>query len=411
MKASMYTTKYILDEFGITRQTLYNWIKNNEISQPETDWRGWRQWSNKNVGEIKRLIDNKKESADKAKQANEDERELYINNRRYLGSKHKLLPFIESTINEECKKYNSFADIFAGTGVVGGHFNTPKRKIIVNDLLYSNYLAYLTWFSDMEYSKDKINKYIEQLNNIKPYKENYVSENFGNSYFSYENALKIGAVREEIKGLQDAGLINARENAILVTSLIYAMDKVANTCGHYDAYRRSMDMLQPLRLIVPHIYDEANKNNEIYNTDTNILVRAIRPDVTYIDPPYNSRQYSDSYHLLENIATWNKPKVEGVAKKMLDRSHIKSSYCTSRAPQAFKDLVDNINSKYIVVSYNNMAQKGNGRSNAKISDEEILEILKLRGRVKVFDTDFKYFTAGKTNLTDHKERIFLCKCR
>ena len=34
-------------------------------------------------------------------------------------------------------------------------------------------------------------------------------------------------------------------------------------------------------------------------------------DVIYIDPPYNSRQYCDAYHLLENVARWNKPEVFG----------------------------------------------------------------------------------------------------
>ena len=56
-----------------------------------------------------------------------------------------------------------------------------------------------------------------------------------------------------------------------------------------------------------------------------------------------------------------------------------------------------------------MAQKGDGRSNAKISDDEIIEILQSKGKIKIFDTDYKYFTAGKTTIEEHKERLFLCK--
>ncbi|MDR2589659.1 MAG: DNA adenine methylase [Oscillospiraceae bacterium] len=44
-----------------------------------------------------------------------------------------------------------------------------------------------------------------------------------------------------------------------------------------------------------------------------------------MDPPYNSRQYCDAYHLLENIARWEKPEVSGVARKM-DRTNLKSDY-------------------------------------------------------------------------------------
>lgn len=279
----------------------------------------------------------------------------------------------------------------------------------MNDILYSNYICYQTWFGNGDYSKKKIEKLIKEFNSIEVNQDNYVSQNFGGNYFTYENARKIGYIRETIESISKE--LTEREKAILITSLLYAADKVANTCGHYDAFRRKLDMTQSIKMQLPIINDLNNKNNEIYKEDANELVKKISSDVTYIDTPYNSRQYADAYHLLENLALWKKPKVEGVAKKMTNRSNIKSKYCTVKAPDAFSNLIDNLDSKYILVSYNNMAQKGNGRSNAKISDDEILEILSKRGKVKVYDTDFQYFTTGKTDLTDHKERVFVCKCR
>ena len=93
------------------------------------------------------------------------------------------------------------------------------------------------------------------------------------------------------------------------------MDKVANTVGHYDAFRKDLDMLQPIKLLIPSIDHLNNKNNEIHKEDANALVRKISCDVLYIDPPYNSRQYSDAYHLMENLTEWKKPEVIGIAKK------------------------------------------------------------------------------------------------
>ena len=95
--------------------------------------------------------------------------------------------------------------------------------------------------------------------------------------------------------------------------------------------------------------------------DSNELVRKIYADLVYIDPPYNSRQYCDAYHLLENVARWEKPQVFGVARKM-DRTKLKSKYCTKNATKTFEDLIRNLNCKYILFSYNNMATKGNDRS-------------------------------------------------
>ena len=152
-----------------------------------------------------------------------------------------------------------------------------------------------------------------------------------------------------------------------------------------------------------------NKNNKVFNEDANELVKKIKADVVYIDPPYNSRQYCDAYHLLENVARWEKPEVHGVAKKM-DRSKLKSEYCTNKATDAFADLISNIKAKYIMLSYNNMSQKGNDRSNAKISDEDILRILRGKGKVKVFSQQYKAFTTGKSDIADNEERLFLCEC-
>lgn len=338
----------------------------------------------------------------------EEDKFININNRRYLGNKYKLLDFINKITDENCEGIKSVADIFGGTGVVADNFNNMDKDIIVNDILYSNYIMYHTWFDSEEIDYFKIKRYIDKFNKMTVIEENYMSQNFGNTYFTVENARKIGYIREKIDNLYKKEKINFREKCILITSLLYAADKVANTCGHYDAYRKKLDTTQSLTLLVPKINNK-NKNNKIYRKDANELVKEIYADLVYIDTPYNSRQYGDAYHLLENIAEWKKPDVEGVAKKMVNRKHIKSKYCTQKAPEAFKELIDNINAKYIMVSYNNMAEKGVGRSNAKISNEEIIEILESKGKLKIFETEYKAFTTGKTKHDDHKEIIYLCE--
>ena len=183
----------------------------------------------------------------------------------------------------------------------------------------------------------------------------------------------------------------------------------SNTVGHYDAFRRGGDLSKDLIMLpleVPSL--STNKNNEIYKEDSNELVKHIKCDLVYIDPPYNSRQYCDAYHLLENVATWNKPKVYGVARKM-DRTGLKSRYCENSAPRVFDRLIQDLNCKYIIVSYNNMGLKGAGRSQAKISDVDIIRSLEQKGKVTIYETDFNQFTTGKTNVEDHKERLFVCK--
>jgi adenine-specific DNA-methyltransferase len=337
----------------------------------------------------------------------EPDARLQIKNRRYLGSKYKLLDFIRKVVQEHCRGVDTVADLFGGTGVVADLFNREGKTVIVNDILYSNYLSYWTWFSDEAVDEARIEELIAGWNQARIEEDNYVSRHFGGTYFTEENARKIGYIREQIE--EQADRLAFREKAVLITSLLYAMDKVANTVGHYDAYRRKLDSLGPLRLLVPEIRTAGNRGNRIFQEDANALARRIRADLVYIDTPYNSRQYGDAYHLLENIAEWKQPEVTGVAKKMANRAHLKSDYCTMKAPQAFADLIAHIDGKYILVSYNNMAEKGVGRSNAKISEEEIVGVLRTRGKVRIFETDFQVYTTGKTNIDDHKEILYLCE--
>ena len=330
-----------------------------------------------------------------------------INNRRYLGNKYKLLPFITKVVNEECSDINSVADIFAGTGAVSSAFT--DKVLITNDLMYSNYICNYAWFGAEEYDPHIITDCVIRYNSLCDLEDNYMTENFSNTYFSRDDCAKIGYIREDIECLYENGSFNKRERAILITSLLYAMDKIANTCGHYDAYRKGVEFDKSLELYVPMANRQNNPNNHCFNMDSNELVKNIEADLVYIDPPYNSRQYCDAYHLLENVARWEKPEVFGVARKM-DRSTMKSKYCTQSATEAFEQLIGDIKAKYILLSYNNMAEKGNDRSNAKISDQDIMRILEKKGEVKVFSESYKAFTTGKSDIDDNQERLFLCRC-
>ena len=330
-----------------------------------------------------------------------------INNRRYLGNKYRLLPFIKQVVDENCLNINVVADLFAGTGAVSSAFQ--DNVIITNDILYSNYISNLAWFSPQEYDEDKIINIIESYNAKKVNTDNYMSETFSDTFFSKDDCRKIGYIREDIEKRHSKKSINERERALLITSLLYGMDKIAKTCGHYDAYRKGVEFDLHLELFVPKASHNNNVQNKCYNENINTLAPNIQADLVYLDPPYNSRQYCDAYHVLENVARWQKPEVFGVARKM-DRNSLKSAYCTKGATEAFSDLITKINARYILLSYNNMENKGNERSNAKLADKDILRILTNKGTVLVFEENHKAFTTGKSNIKDNTERLFLCIC-
>lgn len=335
---------------------------------------------------------------------------MKINNRRYIGSKTNLLTNIEDIISKYFKNSNFvLADIFSGTGVVAEYFYEKGNKVIVNDNLYSNYVSYMTWMSSGIYDKDKIIEILYEYSNLDSNKieDNYFSKTFGNKYFHNNDAKIIGYIREDLENRKKE--LSEREYYIVLSSLIYETDKIANTCGHFESFLNKAPIEKGIKLRVPEIFESKNNDNEIYCMDANELAKKIKADVVYIDPPYNARQYVNFYHVLENLARWEKPTdLEGNSMKF-KRNHLKSDYSKSRAPFVFKDLIDSLDAKLIVVSYNNTYNAKSGASNNKISEEQLLNILKSKGKVIRYEIKYKAFNAGKTVLDNHKEYLYVCE--
>lgn len=328
-----------------------------------------------------------------------------ISNRRYTGSKYKLLEWIEELVLENCEG-ESFFDVFAGTGVVSAHMSKHYKKVIMNDFLFSNEIIYKAFFGNGEYRESVIEEYREQFQKISPneIQDNYFSENFGGKYFSNHDAKLIGEIREQIQALKKS--LWDREYCILLASLVYSMDKVANTVGHYDAYRKIEKIKDRFIFELIHPEKPADKFS-IYRMDANELVREVKADIAFIDPPYNSRQYSRFYHVLENVVQWKKPQLEGTALK--PQAENMSEYCRNSAPEVFADLIKNIDVKYIVVTYNNTYNSKSSSSKNKITLEEIQDILSSKGQTTIYEKKHQCFNAGKTEFDDHKEFVFITK--
>lgn len=326
-----------------------------------------------------------------------------IENRRYIGNKTKLLPWIEKLVKEHTVG-ESFLDVFAGTGAIIKSAIKDYDKLIMNDFLYSNEVIYYAFFSNDEYNIAKLIEIKEEFQSIKTnnFDDSYMADNYGNKFFSFNDAKIIGEIRERIDLKKD---INKKERSILIASLLYSADKVSNTVGHYDAYRKIESIPDKFLFELINPVDTSNKKIEIYREDANEIVKKVNADIAFIDPPYNSRQYSRFYHVLEVLTKWEKPKLTGVAMKPPTENV--SDYSKVTAPLVFDDLISNLNSNYIVVTYNNTYKPKSSSSKNKITHEEIITTLNKKGKTQVFEKSHKYFNSGKTDLKDHKEMLFI----
>lgn len=328
-----------------------------------------------------------------------------LESRRYIGSKAKLTDWIMGTIAAETTDAHTFCDIFAGTGTVAHRAIPLYDRVIVNDFLYSNNIIYKAFFGPGAWDEDKLYDIINHYNALEAetLEDNYFSVNFGGKFYEYNLSKQIGYIRQDIEEMR--GELTEKEYCILLATLIYNIDRMANTVGHFDAYIKKPIKEQALRMRLIDV--QTNEKVQIYQRDSNELAREIQADVVYIDPPYNSRQYCRFYHLYETLIKWDKPVLYGTALKPAPENM--SRYCTSKALASFEDLVAHLQTRYLVVSYNNTYHSKSKSSENKIRLEDIKRILEMCGETEVHEHSYTAFTTGKTEFEDHKELLFVTK--
>ena len=108
---------------------------------------------------------------------------------------------------------------------------------------------------------------------------------------------------------------------------------------------------------------------------------------------------------METLTKWDKPELHGVALKPEPENM--SDYCRVTAKHRLNELVNDIDAKYLVVSYNNTYDSKSNSSQNKITLEEIKDILNKQGKTKIFEKDYRHFNAGNTDFSNHKEYLFV----
>lgn len=340
----------------------------------------------------------------------------------YIWSKLSLLKFLEESIWKVVKEKDyQFSDLFAGTGIVWRYFKQRGHRIIANDLQYYSYILnrHYIWnhkelefkwllkeINNLEKTKKSERKNIvcDYLDKI-PWKKWFIYKNyclwwtknseFQRQYFSDENWQKCDAIREQIEERKNNKVINDNEYYFLLATLIEAIDKVANTASVYGAFLKQLKKtaqkelnLKPAELILN------DNEHDIFNEDINSLIKNTNHDVVYLDPPYNHRQYSWNYHILETIAKNDKPKIKGKTW-MRDCSNQKSLYCSRNGvKKAYDELISNITAKYIFLSYND---------EWLMSLDDIKEIMSKRWEYWFFTMWYNRFKADKSENRDFKK--------
>lgn len=332
----------------------------------------------------------------------------------YIGSKHSIIDFLEQSILDVVgyeKKY-TFCDIFAGTGVVGKRFKLLGYNVISNDNQYYSYVINKHFIENndiISFSKlkligiDDVFVYLNKLCNYKGFiYKNYTEEGTNNSdyiriFFTSENAIKIDSIRNQIEKWYKDDLINNKEYYYLITCLLEASDKVANTASVYEAYLKKMkrSAQNTLELKELPICIKENTKGVVYKEDCNDFIKHVEGDILYMDPPYNSRKYSSNYHILETIAYGDMPEIKGKAGTRVD-GIISKFNSKVYALNYLEDIIKNAKFKYIFLSYND---------EGIMSINDIEKLMSKYGKYIRYEKNHKRYKANKDKETTKKTTI------
>ncbi len=318
----------------------------------------------------------------------------------YIGSKSKLSLWIQEEVkrvvgNDLSQKI--FCDIFAGTGIVGRTFKKEVKKVIANDLEHYSYVLnknYIENHQEIKHKKD----YIEELNDLPLRDDGFIYKNYckgsgsERQYFSDENGKKIDTVRLKIREWMRSGKIDTNLYYFLLASLLESADKVANTASVYGAFLKHIKKSAQKELVLEPAYFTTNDNvHQVFNKDSNELIKEIKGDILYLDPPYNHRQYSANYHILNTISLYKKFIPKG---KTGLPNYNRSSYSKKgEVYNAFEELIKNADFKYIFLSYNN---------EGLMSEDGVKAIMLKYGKYTLTKKEYQRFKADKTDARNHK---------
>jgi len=353
----------------------------------------------------------------------------------YIGNKRSLLPFFAGVFRslEEPGPIRVFLDPFAGSGAVSRLARTLGYRVLANDWeLYARLIngCHLCVeerdLPELFGEAGGVEAVLAELNALEPPRpeDAYIARYYAPArtegadyrterlFYTAENARRIDAVRsrieERLPGF-DLPEPDYRRKMVLLASLLYQCATHTNTSGVFKACHRgfggySGDALErimgDIRLQRPVLFDGPERA-EVFGMDAADFAARHSGDLCYLDPPYTTHQYGSNYHLLNTVALWDKPPVSnalGPDGRLREKAGIRRDWIKTRsafcyrgtALQAFERLLDAVDARYIVLSYN---------TEGIAPFEQLCYLLARRGRLTFHSSDYVKYRGGKQSLT------------
>ena len=275
---------------------------------------------------------------------------------RFMGSKYRLLPLIESVLAS--LDFDSVIDAFSGSGCVSYLLKTMGKSVRSND-----FLRFATDFTraTVENSNETLAEAdVDLLRKPTSEKQRFIETNFRGIFFSEEDLGFLDQVWWHLPRLTP--YTRALALAALYRACLKRQPRGVFTVSGIDRYddgRRDLRLSLeehfvesvPLfnRLVFDNGCDHQVTCGDVFEVDTGA-------DLVYLDPPYVPRAddncYIKRYHFLEGLASyWRGVELHPKSKvKKLRKRYTPFSY-RREAEAAFDRLFGRFRESTIVLSY------------------------------------------------------------
>jgi adenine-specific DNA-methyltransferase len=355
----------------------------------------------------------------------------------YIGNKRKLLPLIARAVARTGVESGTFADLTTGTTVVARLAKTLGFRVLANDwepYSYEIALGTVTLNGQPAFaSLGGAEQVFTRLNTLDPI-DGYIAQHLcpaddespdperERMFFTRANGGRIDAIREQVARWDEDGALSASERAYIFASLVYAVSYVSNTSGVFKGFHHgwggktstALYRILSRATLQPPVLLDNGEDNLSTREDVQLLAARLpevlgeRPDIAYLDPPYNQHPYGSNYHVLNTVVLWDKPPLNPsilVDGKKHDKSAIRRDWRTERrspynhehqALSALNSLVESIEARWLLVSYS---------TDGNISLRELLGTLAARGHLDVVANSYKRYRVSTPRMSPKSHNV------
>lgn len=279
---------------------------------------------------------------------------------RYMGSKHKLLPWIYNNLSD--LKFDTVLDGFSGSGAVSYLFKAMGKKVISNDFL--NFPAIITKATCENSDTTLDKKDVDHILKNNPGKDNFIKQTFEGIFFTKEDLEFLDLAYWNISKLN-----NEYKKALALTCLFRSCLKkqprgvftVSGDLSNYNDGRRDLKIslkthfLEQIKIFNSLVFSNGKNHFSVSGDIFEININE-KIDLVYFDPPYvpnsDDNCYTKRYHFLEGLSKyWKDEEILYDTKvKKIKKKYTPFSY-RSQAIEAFDNLFYKFKNSIIVLSY------------------------------------------------------------